>query len=88
MEKQTVATSTGYKRVPSNNEITLKAVVAQQLISVEVDASKDFQLYKGGMFRRSCSTIRNHAVALIGYGVDGGTNYWLVKNTWGTKWGE
>lgn len=32
----------------------------------------------------------NHAVVLIGYGIDPENNmpYWKVQNSWGTKWGE
>jgi KDEL-tailed cysteine endopeptidase len=47
-------------------------------------------LYKSGIISSSgCGTNINHAVNMIGYGTDAnGYKYWLLKNSWGTSWGE
>ncbi|GAU22568.1 hypothetical protein TSUD_93360 [Trifolium subterraneum] len=84
------ATITGYEDVPANNEQALQKAVANQPISVAIDASgSDFQFYKSGVFTGSCGTQLDHGVTAVGYGVgNDGTKYWLVKNSWGTDWGE
>jgi len=46
-----------------------------------------FQNYAGGIFTAACYNI-DHAVGLVGYGVSGNTAYWLVRNSWGSTWGE
>uniref|UniRef100_K7KXU4 Peptidase C1A papain C-terminal domain-containing protein n=1 Tax=Glycine max TaxID=3847 RepID=K7KXU4_SOYBN len=68
----------------------LQKAVANNPVSVAIDASgSDFQFYKSGVFTGSCGTELDHGVTAVGYGVsDDGTEYWLVKNSRGTEWGE
>lgn len=81
---------TGYEDVPSNSEKALLQAVTNQPVSVAIDASGyDFQFYKSGIFTGECGTYLDHAVTAIGYGSSNdGTKYWLLKNSWGTSWGE
>lgn len=85
-----VATITGYEKVPMNDESALLNAVANQPVSVGIDASsQDFHQYSTGVFNAECGNNLNHAVTVIGYGTNAdGTKYWLIKNSWGTTWGE
>ncbi|ERN06398.1 zingipain-2 [Amborella trichopoda] len=84
-----VVTIDGYEDVPVNDEKALQKAVAHQPVSVAIDAgSREFQLYHSGVFTGRCGTQLNHGVTVVGYGKEDGVDYWIVKNSWGDKWGE
>ncbi|CAJ1978780.1 unnamed protein product [Sphenostylis stenocarpa] len=89
-EAHGVAQIKGYEKVTANSEKALLKAVAHQPVSVYIDdGGSAFQFYSGGIFTGKCGTDLNHAVAVVGYGkARGGTKYWIVKNSWSTKWGE
>jgi len=57
-------------------------------VLIEADTSY-FQSYTSGVLTNSllCGTTMDHAVLAVGYGVEDGVNYFLVKNSWGADWG-
>ncbi|KAL0345176.1 UNVERIFIED_CONTAM: Senescence-specific cysteine protease SAG39 [Sesamum radiatum] len=89
-ESPIAAKITSYEKVPINNEKALLKAVAKQPVSVSIDAGGTaFQFYSSGVFTGDCGTDLDHGVTAVGYGkTTDGTKYWLVKNSWGTSWGE
>lgn len=82
---------TSYVDVTPNNTQALMTAVAQQPVSVAVEADGfDWQFYMGGVVTDSCGTNLDHGVLVVGYGTDSssGNDYWKVKNSWGEDWGE
>ena len=76
--------------VQSGSSDALLNAIAQQPISVALDAgSSVFQGYQSGVVNsEACGTSINHAVTAIGYGVENGQEYYLVRNSWGAGWGD
>ncbi len=71
---------------PNSNGAMLEAV-ATTVVAVAVDADP-LQFYTSGVFTGPCADTVDHALAVVGYGTSlSGTDYWFLKNSWGTSWG-
>lgn len=87
---------TGFYNKWYTNEEEMKEIVYAGPVATTVYASY-FGDYAGGVYEDSrcceassdpnCIWTLNHEVAIVGYGTEGGKDYWLVKNSWGTGWG-
>ena len=84
-----VAKVSDFHDVTPKSPSALKAAVAQGPVSVAIDAAGiAMQLYFGGIIKRFCGTSLDHGVLVVGYGSESGTDYWILKNSWGSGWGE
>ncbi|VFQ70228.1 unnamed protein product [Cuscuta campestris] len=92
---ESVASIKGYASVPSlHNEAALLAAVAGQPVSASIAFGDDyvprFKNYRGGVYspdpRGYCGDPKGnfHDIAIVGYL----PSYWIIKNSWGTGWGE
>jgi len=75
---------------PHGDEEALRKAAEKAPVAVAIHVSDGWARYRQGIFDEACQGGRNHAVLVVGYGYDGGLNkdYWIVKNQWGTGFGE
>lgn len=86
-------TVAGYVYITGEYEDAMKdAIVNVGPIHVSLHMSSDMAAYSSGIFsdsKNQCANQgNNHAVLLVGYGSENGQDYWLVKNSWGSWWGD
>ena len=84
------ATIHSYVDIQSGDEHALQSAVTKiGPISVAIDATGNFWLYKSGIYdNEDCSSTKlDHGVTVVGYGELNGKQYWKIKNSWGKVWG-
>ncbi len=73
------------------------AIMTYGVVDAAVFVAGAFQAYASGIYEDSntiCDrspcyyTPTNHAIALVGWDDNGGNGYWILRNSWGTDWGE
>uniref|UniRef100_K3WI24 cathepsin X n=1 Tax=Globisporangium ultimum (strain ATCC 200006 / CBS 805.95 / DAOM BR144) TaxID=431595 RepID=K3WI24_GLOUD len=64
-------------------------IYARGPIACSVAVTDAFELYTGGIFDdKTNATATDHAISVVGWGEEKNTKFWVVRNSWGTYWGE
>ena len=76
--------------VISDSEQELMSAVSGRPVSVAIEADQEaFQFYKSGVVTGKCGSKLDHGVLVVGFATTSdGIDYWRIKNSWGTGWGE
>lgn len=90
-KRQEIAFIQGWKRISTDEAQIAAALVQYGPLSIGLNAGP-MQWYMGGIahpFKLLCNPKKiDHGVAIVGFGTEGRRNYWKVRNSWGTSWGE
>jgi len=88
----TAATLDSFTTLTKSEDVLKDAVYTLGPIAVSIDVTDSFANYKSGVWQdSSCKNGEmdlDHCVLVVGYGTDSGKDYWIVKNSWGTSWGN
>merc|ERR1712234_9919 len=81
--------SGSYFTYGGDEDLLKKLVYTHGSVLAGVYANYELQNYRGGIFSGCPSNSQpNHAISVVGYGTENGVDYWLIKNSWGTWWGD
>ncbi|KAK6731321.1 hypothetical protein RB195_007658 [Necator americanus] len=75
--------------VPSDEKSIRREIMKFGPVQASYFVFEDFQYYKNGIYEHTEGDfVGGHSIKIIGWGVENGTNYWLIANSWNTDWGE
>jgi len=81
-------------KVDQFGNVTGEADMIQEIyqrgpIACAIAVPAEFRNYTSGIFEDKTGAMeKTHEISVVGYGVEDGTKYWLVRNSWGTQWGD
>ncbi|CAD5221391.1 unnamed protein product [Bursaphelenchus okinawaensis] len=81
--------SLSYSYVRDSFGVMKEIVQRGPIVFAALEVYEDFLYYKSGVYQhKTGGYLGLHAVKVVGWGVENGTNYWKVANSWGPQWGE
>jgi len=80
------ASSYSVKKRPQDIQLEL---MKNGPVEAALTVYEDFLLYKSGVYQHvHGKALGGHAIRMLGWGVEDGTPYWLIANSWNTDWGD
>lgn len=75
---------------PSDSATIMASIMADGPVEAAFSVYSDFENYDSGIYQKSAlSTYEGgHAIRIVGWGTEDGTDYWKVANSWNPYWGE
>ncbi|EYC40335.1 hypothetical protein Y032_0619g733 [Ancylostoma ceylanicum] len=75
--------------LPKDEAAIRKDIMMNGPVVASMRVYGDFSYYRGGIYKHTAGAFRGgHAVKILGWGTENGTDYWIVANSWNTNWGE
>ncbi|CAL6085783.1 Cathepsin_B [Hexamita inflata] len=80
--------SLSFEDVCSGEESIMNALT-QGTIQSQIDVYSDFMYYVDGVYKHVFGDVVGQLmVSIVGYGEENNTKFWVVRNAWGSAWGE
>jgi len=75
--------------IVAENDDALREAIALQPVAVAIQANQDsFMKYQDGIIDNCADTRLDHGIIAVGYGVENGKQYYVIRNSWGPRWGD
>jgi len=88
MSGSSAASISGWTLLKAKSVAMLQSAVRTQgPVAVAINADQ-MQFYRSGIDVCMTSAQVNHGVLIVGYGSQNGEDFWIIKNSWGSSWGQ